>query len=213
MNVIVSNFNKLSDSNFLAQAERIVTGMTGNTAFPEPWPSTVPTFAQIQSDLAAFQAALTGTLAGDRTRIEERRNTRSKLQDDLSLLGFSVQATAQGNTTLLASTGFPLRKQRVRSQGPVTPDAPQLNRLQRGPVSGSIVVGAVRNPAAASYDVQITAADPTVESNWSDAGSFKNSRHIQIGGLTPMKTYAVRMRALGSAGFGGWSTVQTVQVL
>lgn len=212
-NSIVSNFSKLSDPNFLAQAERIVTGMTGNAAFPAPWPATVPALAQIQTDLAAYQAAVTATAAGDRTRIEERKNARSTLAADLSLLAFNVQITAQGNTTLLASTGFPLRQRGVRPQVPTVPAPPAQVKLMRGPVSGSMVVSASRVPTAGSYDVQLTTADPTVEANWSDAGNFKNSRRIQLQGLTPLKTYSVRLRALGAGGYGGWTTATSVLVL
>jgi hypothetical protein len=212
-NMIVSNFSSLKNSDFLVQAQQIVTAMTGNPGFPEPWPATVPTLAQIQTDLAAFQSEFNATMAGDKTRIEARKNTRIKVANDLSLLGFNVQMVAQGNTTLLESSGFPVRQKVIRTQSPLPPGAPAGLTLSRGPVSGSVIVRASRVPEAGSYDLQLTAGDPTVEANWTDAGVFKNCRRIELQGLTLYKTYSVRMRALGAAGYGEWSTPTSIVVM
>ena len=212
-NMIVSNFSKQSNTDFLAQAQLIVTSMTGNAAFPEPWPSTVPTLAQIEADLAAFQSVFSATAAGDKTRVEERKNARNKLANDLNLLGFNVQLVAQGDTTKLESSGFPLRQRRSLTLAPLPPAPPASVVLSRGPVSGSIIIRASRVPQAGSYDVQVTTGDPTVEANWTDAGVYKTCRRIELLGLTPMKTYSVRMRALGTAGYGAWTPTTSVGVL
>lgn len=208
-----SNFNRLASLAFIAQAEQIVTAMTGNASFPEPWPSTVPTLQQIQADLAAYQAAATATGAGDRTRIVERQAARSKLQTDLTQLAFQLQTVSQGDATLLATTGYPLRQPAQRSRITEIPSAPDGFVLSRGVLSGSIQVRARRVPKAASYDVQIATADPTLEANWSMAGSFKNCGHIELEGLTPGKIYSVRMRALGSAGPGAWTAPSSLMVV
>ncbi len=178
--MIVSNFNKLKDVDFLAKAQTVASSMTGNAAFPEPWPATVPTLAQIQSDLAAFQDAYTATSAGDRRRLEERKNARAKLANDLNLLAFNVQLVAQVNTTLLESSGFPVRQQASRTKQPLPPEAPASITLLRGPVSGAVIVRASRVPQAGSYDLQLTAGDPTVESNWTDAGAYMTCGRIEL---------------------------------
>jgi hypothetical protein len=213
MYLIKTSFNSLSPSALLAQAQGIVTAMTANPGFPEPWPSTVPTLTQIQSDLAALQAAVTATAAGDKTRIEERNAAKKTLADDLAGLGFYVQGLARDNQVLLSSTGFPLRLPASRPKVVDAPLAPGGLRLVRGINSGSLLVRATPQPGAGSYDVQITTGDPTVESNWIPAGSYKNCGRIELGGLTPLKTYSVRMRALGSAGPGAWTSPESVVVL
>ena len=210
--MIVSSFTKLSDPNFVVQVQQIVDAMTGNPAFPEPWPATVPTLAQIQADFAAYQSAFTATAAGDRGRIVERDNARAKLATDLSQLAFNVQMTAQGNTTLLATTGFPLRQRAPRAQ-PEAPPAPARIKLSRGEVSGTLIVSTSRVPKAGSYDVQVTTGDPTVEANWTEAGVFTTCRRIELQGLTPLKTYSVRVRAINAAGYGGWTPAISVTVL
>ena len=211
--LINSTFNKLKPSAFLTQAQTIVTSMTGNTAFPEPWAATVPTLAQIQTDLTAFQAAVNATAAGDRTRIAERSGTRTTLASDLTLLGFYVQGVAKGDQAMLASTGYPLRQYTPRSQALDGPAAPQRLRLARGTTSGSLVIRAGRVPSSGSYDVQTTSSDPTVETNWAAAGSYKNCQRIELSGLATLKTWSVRVRALGAAGPGAWTAPASLMVL
>lgn len=211
--LINSTFNKLPPSVFLARAQGIVTAMTGNPAFPEPWSSTVPPLAQIQADLTAFQNAVTATTAGDRTRIVERNAARATLANDLSQLGFYVQGVANGNVEMLSTTGYPLRQPPVRTQALDAPTAPAGLRLNCGTVSGSLVIRSGRVSNAGSYDVQITSGDPTLETSWTAAGSYKNCRRIELTGLTPLKTYSVRIRALGAAGPGAWSTPVSLLVV
>lgn len=206
MNVSIRvTFNSLKPSEFLAQAQTIVTAMAGNPGFPEPWSSVVPTFAQIQADLAAFQNAVTATAAGDRTQIPQRNATRAALATAIAQLGYYVQQVAMDNEALLASSGYPLRQPISRSKVLEAPAAPTGLSLTRGNLSGSAILRATRMPDAGSYDVQITSGDPTVETNWTSAGSFKNSGRIELTGLATLKTWSARMRALGTAGPGAWS--------
>ena len=95
----------------------------------------------------------------------------------------------------------------------LVPPAPEQIRLQRGTVSGTLVVRGSRVPSAGSFVLQTTSGDPTVEANWAAVASYKNCRRIELEGLTPGKTYTVRMRALGAAGPGAWSTSQSLMVL
>jgi len=201
-NLVNSGFSKLSSVNFIAQTERIITAMSGNANFPEPWPSTVPSLARLQADLAALQTASTATASGDKTQIAARKSARSIVQNDLAQLAFYVQTIAQGSTTMLATTGFPLRQVAQRTLNPPLPPAPAEIVSLRGPLSGSIIVNASRVPKAASYEVQLATADPTVENNWSEAGTWKTS-----------KVYSFRMRAFAKAGFGPWATAASLMVV
>jgi len=208
-----SGFTQLSQANFVAQAGRIVTAMTGNANFPEPWPATVPSLARLQADLAALQGVVMATTAGDKTRTVERDQARNTMANDLTQLAFYVQNASQGDVGKLATTGFPLRQSPQRTQYPEVPPAPAQIALKRGPVSGTLVVNASRVSRAVSYEVQIATADPTVESSWSDVGTYTSSHRIQIPGLTAGKVYSVRMRAFGKAGYGPWATAESLMVV
>ncbi len=210
---IKSSFSSLSSANFVSQVELILTSLTGNATFPEPWPSTVPTLAQLQSELASYQGLLSATNSRDQSRIPAREDARRALNDDLATVAFYLQSVAKGDGTVLGTTGYPLRKLPQRVLNPEVLSPPQRFDLTRGPLSGSLVINASKVQKAGSYDVQIATADPTVESNWTLAGSFKNCRRIELEGLTPGKVYSVRMRALGSAGPGPWTPASSLMVV
>lgn len=93
--------------------------------------------------------------------------------DDLGQLALYVQVMAQGNTTVLETSRFPLRQWAPRAQSPLPPGPPANVKASRGPVSGSILVSAARVPTAGGYDVQVTSGDPGVETNRTEGGTFK----------------------------------------
>ena len=211
--MIKSNFNRLSSADYVSQVERILSAMSGNANFPEPWNPPVPSLAQIQTDFAAYQSALTATQAGDKTRKVERESARTRLSNDLNLLAFYVQTQAQGDDSKLATTGYPLKQPSNRTRMRELPGAPENFEVIRGTVSGMIVIRASPVLEAGSYTVQIATADPTLESNWSEVGSYKNCGRIELQGLTPGKIYSVRMRALGVAGQGAWTVPASLMVV
>jgi hypothetical protein len=210
---IRTSFTHLSSANFVSQVELILTSLTGNASFPEPWPSTTPTLAQLQAAFMTYQTELNATNGGNESRILSREDARQVLADDLTSVAFYLQSVAKGDGTVLGSTGFPLKKVPQRVLDPQVLPPPDRFDLSRGPLSGSLVISASKVQKAASYDVQIATADPTVESNWTPAGSFATCRRIELDGLTPGKTYSVRMRTLGSAGPGPWTSASSLMVV
>lgn len=211
--MIITTFSSLKPSAFISQVERIVQELTGNANFPEPWSTGVPSMAQLQTDFSAYQSVLSATTAGDKTRIFERNAARAQLANDLSLIGCYLQIASQNNANQLATTGFPLRQAPVR--GPVTtvPAAPGKVMVSRGPLSGMLVVSSSKVQGAGSYNTQVATGDPTVEANWTAAGSSKNCRSFSIQGLTPGKLYSVRVCGVGRAGPGPWTTSGSLMVV
>ncbi len=210
---INTSFSKLNPVQFAAQVELILTSLGGNANFPEPWPASVVTLAQLQADLAGYQNALTAIAAGDRRQVPERDALRQKLAGELQTLAYYLQTVTNGDATLLATTGYPARKASPRVLNAETLPAPDGLEAERGVLSGQIVVKLKKQAKAAAYDVQTTMADPTVESNWGDAGSYTSCRRIELEGFTPGKTCWVRVRGLGSAGPGAWTSPVSVIAL
>jgi hypothetical protein len=210
---INSSFSNLTPANFVAQVEQIISSLTGNANFPEPWPASVVSLAQLQADLADFQTILNAIANKDRSRMEDRDAQRQKMAGELTSLAFYLQGLANGDPTKLATTGFPARKASSRSQAPVELEAPSQLRLQRGVVSGQLIARAIPVAKAASYTLQIATADPTVEANWTDAGTYANCGRIQLDGLKPGTMYSVRMRAIGAAGSGAWTAPTSLMVV
>ena len=210
---INTGFNRLTPVKFAAQVDLIITSLTNNANFPQPWPASTPTLAQLQTDLNSFQNILNAIATGDRSQIVNRQATREKLAGELNALAYYLQSVADGSTTILATTGFPARKVAQRPLVPADVPAPAQLTLQRGTLSGQIIVRASRVAKAASYDVQTATADPTVDANWTAAGSYTTCRRIQLDGLTPGKLYSVRVRAFGATGPGNWTPPSNLMVV
>jgi hypothetical protein len=211
-NLVTAAFDSLPPADFLTQAQLIVTSMTGNTNFPEPWPAPVPSLTTIAADMSAYQDVLNATVAGDKTRITARSSARDRLSSDLQLLRLYVEMMGYGDPTRIATSGFPLNQRAPRSAA-VLLSAPNQFKLEQGPVSGMLVARARRMKAAGSYEVQLATADPTLEASWSQAGVYTSCRNIPIEGLVPGKTYSVRLRAIGAAGPGAWTSASSMMVI
>jgi len=112
---------------------------------------------------------------------------------------------AQGDTHILATTGYDLRKDIVRGSNADILAAPDAFRVAHGAKSGSFDIHIAKLLGAGSYEVQITENDPAIEGNWRHAMSSLTATHILLEGLTPGQAYWVRVRGIGTAGAGVWT--------
>jgi len=115
----------------------------------------------------------------------------------------------------LDNLGF-VRK--VRRTGKKTACAPHLTSpdpfsVKHGPESRSLVfkIGALK--WASHYDVYACLGDPNDEGSWFLAATFFNTRNTQIDGLEPGKVCMFRVRGVGAAGFGPWSSIIKIMVV
>lgn len=210
---LIIGFTQLGDADFAVRAETIVTSLTGNATFPEPWPQQLPSLATLSQHFETYQDAFTAAQSGDRQKIALRIAARKTLNDDLRRLAPYLEVIAAGDTALLLSTGYELRRDTAKSNGTAVLAAPDDFRVDRGPLSGTLIVRARRLPGAGAYEVQTAQADPTVESNWADAGTYKLCSRIELEGLTPGKTVSVRLRGIGSTSPGAWTPAASLMVV
>lgn len=210
---VIISFENLSEPDFLARVETIGTSVTNNANFPEPWPAAVPPPAEISADVAAFKIAYQEAANGDRAKIKVRNDKRAALSAKLKKVGAYLEIVADGNVSVLSTSGFELRQDIVKSASKDPPPAPQDLKVNRGSLSGVLLIHARALPSVDVYDVQVATADPSVEASWSDAGTHTHCNRIEITGLTPGKTYYVRLRGFNKNGHGVWATSSGIPVL
>ena len=192
--VAVSFLHADTDAKLIVASQRIVTGMTGNAAYPAPDPKLVDVVAARNAYIVAVDAAKDSTIA-----VAVRRQQRVALVALLRKLALYVQATSGGDLPTLLGSGFTAQ----RTRQPVgTLAAPVNLRLSRGKTSGQIVARFGKAARAGAYEWRYaTATAPTV---WSPAAATLAAR-TTLEGLTPGTQYIVQVRAVGTAGPSDWS--------
>ena len=202
---LITTFDSLSEPDFVAKSGTIVSSLTANPNYPEPWVVQAPSLAQLTAAYNAYLDGYHAALSHDSLKIALRNSARQTLTDKLKNLIPYLELVAQGDTHILATTGYDLRKDVVRGANPDILPAPNDFRVTHGAKSGSFDIHIAKLPGAGSYEVQITQSDPVIEDNWRHAMSSLTSTHILLEGLTPGKAYWVRVRGIGTAGAGVWT--------
>ena len=202
---LITTFDSLSEPDFLAKSGTIVSSLTANPNYPEPWMVQVPSLTQLSAAYSTYLDGYHAALSHDSLKIALRKSARLTLTELLKRLIPYLELVAQGDTHILATSGYDLRKDVVRGGSDYILAAPNDFRVAHGAKSGSFDIHIAKLPGAGSYEVQITENDPAIEANWRHAMSSLTASHILLEGLTPGKAYWVRVRGIGTAGAGVWT--------
>jgi hypothetical protein len=198
----VIDYSGMPDGLLLTTAKTLHSMMGTNAAtFPNPPGGLAALLAKINAfDQGIQNAALGGV---DRTAIKNA--AREDLLDTMGDYGNYVNSVAKGDPTIIDLSGLPrYSTQHAEGGGPVT-FVPQNARIERGNVSGAIVVRWKGDGSKSMYEVQICTGDPMVEANWTYRGSFTGGR-AELDGFNPGTTLWARVRKIGTGGrTGGWS--------
>jgi hypothetical protein len=165
----------------------------------------VPTLAQLTTAYTDYLDSYHAALTHDNLKIALRNSARLALTELLKRLIPYLELVAQGNTHILATTGYELRKDIVRGVNADILPAPDNFKVTHGAKRGSFDIHIAKLQGAGSYEVQITQGDIAIEANWSHALTSLSSSHILLEGLTPGQAYWVRLRGIGIAGPGVWT--------
>lgn len=203
----VVSFALYSEDRFEALFGRVVTGMTANGYFAEPWwsdPAEKPTVASLTADKAAYSLAKNAAHDGSKEKIATRKTLRDAATIDLQKLAKYVDLKSDGDVTMLESSGFDLTKVPA-PHGTLPLEAPQDMRLKHGELPGMLLARCKSVKGAASYETQICAGDPGVPANWKPGAFTAGCARIELTGLTAGTLYHVRVRAINKNGPGAWS--------
>ena len=153
---LITMFDSLSETSYLAKAGSIVTALTANVYYPEPWVAQVPTLAQLTAAYTAYLDGYHAALSHDSLKIAQRNTARQALTELFKRLVPYLELVAQGNVQVLATTGYDLRKGIVHGGGGggnILP-APVDFRVEHGAKSGSFYIHVAKLTGAGSYEVQ-----------------------------------------------------------
>jgi len=168
----------------------VVTGLTGNAAFPTP----AVAVAQLTTLKTAFEAAIAAMVQGGTAATAAKNDAREALRKDAHY----VEITADNDLPTILSSGYQTASIN-RAQGVL--DQVQIIGVDAGQ-SGQLKVRI--NPVANAKGF-----DGRIKSGTADYGapiSFTNSKSILFPDLTPGTVYTMQIRAVGgTTGTGDWS--------
>lgn len=204
---LIINYSSLGEAAFVTQSLAIVNGLTGNARFPLPWPTDIPTLAELTTAQSEYATAVTAAIDRDKGKIADRNAKREILADMIREIAPHLESIADGDIVALESTGYALSKE--RSAPTDIPDAPTGLKLRNGSMPGSLVASAKAPKGAGSFETQVCTGDPAVPANWHTVAQTTSSRGVELNGLQRGVDHYVRMRAIGSKGPGPWSNIET----
>ena len=210
---LIVSFEHYNEVEFLQRVEAIAPAVDPNANFPGPWPAPLMQPSWVTTTVAAYKAAYLAAAGGDKAKIKVRVAQRVALTKQLKPIAHYFEIVAAGDVSLLATTGYELRHDIVKSAAPEPVGALEDFKVTRAALSGGLIVHAKADPNADTYQVQIASADPSVAANWSAAGEFVHCNKIELMNLTPTKVYYVRMAGFNKAGLGVWTTSPGITVV
>ncbi len=178
----------------LGLLNNVIEKLTGNTKLPDPPESLV----NMQAVADAYTQAIEDAQDGSKLSKEIRNALTKDVRALLTKTGNYVRATANGDATILASSGFEMAKL------PVTvglPAAPLNLKVVPGPLSGQTDVRWKRSHGALSYKLERCEKDPELEASWKTVTTTSRVSFMD-GNLESFKNYFYRVSAFGTAGQG-----------
>lgn len=187
-----------SDSELAAFSDAHVAALTGNADFATP----DPTAAAFATTLTAFKTALTASdqaQAAAQQKVAVKDAARVALETALNGRRNYVDSKSGGDEAKILSTGFAVRAG-AAPVGALPAPVDFLATFGDNPGEVDVTWSAVKG--ARSYIVEVR--ENVAGTAWGGAKVGTKSR-ATIDGLVTGKTYAFRVRAVGTAGEGPWS--------
>jgi hypothetical protein len=188
-----------SDPNLLKQLNAAHDGMNGNSAFSNP-PVDMPTF---KAGIDKLTVLVTDAEDGGKKAISAKKKQRAELIKQYTLLGHYVEAASNDDPAVFHTSGFIMAPATRALPQPLPPAS--FEWIDRGPLTGQVVVKPKKLPKALSFDVrygvEVNGAPPAT---WTTV-TIPGSKKWTFTNLTPGANYAFQVRALGRLGYTDWS--------
>lgn len=193
-------FTDLSVAKKIVKARKIITNMTGNAYFATP----APALSVLTTQTDALEAA-EAAMDGSRLKTEQRNAALQTLTASLKLEQLYVEATANGNTEIILSSGFDLRNPATK---PVILPAPVDVLARNNAFEGQIQL---KWKAVKGKDLYVVSMSTDLSSgDWTMVAESTRAR-VTVSDLAPGKLYYFRVAAINPKGMGGWSDITSAR--
>jgi hypothetical protein len=194
------DFHGTPDNDLVQQLLTVHKGLDGNPKFTTP-PVDMPTF---KSGIDTFSVLVTDAADGGKKTIAAKKKQREVMIKQFTSLAHYVETASDDDLATFVTSGFVAAPTQRVPPEPLPPAS--IDWIDRGPVTGSVVVKVKGLPKALSYDLHYGAmANPGAQpASWTLL-LLTGSKKTTISNLTPGANYAFQVRALGRLGYTDWS--------
>ena len=186
-NKVITSFNRGRDGDLVNTSFLTIESMTDNTHFPNP----NPTLAEVTKAAQEYQSALYAAAGRDKAMVSIKNDKRAVLRVLLSKLAEHVNAVANGDRTMLVTSGFPM----ARVKGEASTLRPIDKLLVDTETPEQAVTRIKKVHGAKAYIHQFTSGAVTSESQW--VARTITDPWCTFTGLQPGVKHAFRVIAIG----------------
>jgi hypothetical protein len=193
-------FTRLPDAGLIKQLEATFNGTNGNPKFPTP--PVEPSVYKTAIDI--FSTLTTDALDGGKKTMSAKRKQRQEVIRLATQLAHYVEAASNNDLATFNTSGF-VAANNVRNITPQALPPATFQWIDRGDVSGQIMVKVQGLKGAVTYDVRYAAVGTgPAPGPWTSV-TVLSPKAFPVNNLTPATTYAFQVRALGKLGYTDWS--------
>ena len=172
------SFSSAADHVVKETADSVSANLFGNAAYPSP----PVTKAALDAANAAFSAAITAQATGGAAATADKKNKRDTLVGLLRQLAGYVQINHHDDLAILLSSGFEAVGANVTH---TVLTAPTITDIVNGN-SGQLILSVAVIKGVRMWKVRYAAIGAGgAPGPWQDGGLHSDSRHLDVGGLTP----------------------------
>ena len=192
-------------------ARAVVAAMTGNPKFPTPSPN----LSAVTSAATNLENAITAAMDGGKSKTAAMRAKEKLLDDLLTQLGKYVDAVANGDESIILSSGINASADR---SAPKTPDAPGKLNVLSGTTEGAVELQWDKVKGARVYVVEqcddvsalqnrtVSSTTPGPSLIWKQVIVLTKTG-FSVTGLISGNKYAYRVFAISAGGYGAYSDI------
>ena len=192
-------YNKLTDPEFLARLNAVLSGTFGNSKFTTP-PVDVATF---KAGVDSYTATITDASDGSRKAKAARDKKRQEMSVMMRHLGVYVEVASNGDMDTFLSSGFePTATTRSTPQPLAQPTIAGIDQIN----TGQLLVGVTPVKGARQYELRYAPVGAGgTAGTWTVITLPSAKLATPLNALTPGTLYSFQVRAYGKLGYTDWS--------
>lgn len=170
--------------------------------------SPVPPPSVVEAANEALKVAIVAAAAGGREQVAIKHAKTVEVVSLMRQLAGYVTATANGDMTVLVSSGFPIQKPTRQPVGELAKQPPPTVRQGKNTGQAVATTPPVYGAAACNWRLALASAPNTYLRTVQTVGG-----RVTLDGLTPGELYNLESNVVGAAGVSSWSNAGQLRVV